>query len=153
MNRSLVVRVVIHAFDNVDFASCRPIRAVTPECGPRRTPGRHVYRVHYDESASVIVLRSNPDALTRVCHLRSGLHAHDSVARAVDRCQVCRLLWAERVRSWRDRTQGHDVGTHRSGLVNIYDRTVRWVATCEEVPAIEETAARLEERKVLDCRE
>ena len=92
MYGSLVVRVVVHTLDDVDFARCRPGWAVGPERGPRPTARGHVNAVHDDKSAGEAVFRLNAHGVAIARNLRRGVDAHNGMASIIDRYQVVRLL-------------------------------------------------------------
>lgn len=95
MYGSLVIRVVVHTLDDVDFARCRPGWAVGPERGPRPTARGHVNAVHDDKSACEAVLRLNAHRIAIARNLRRGVEAHNGMASIIDRYQVVRLLQQE----------------------------------------------------------
>ena len=81
---NLVVRVVIYALDDVDFARRRPNWAVGPERGPRPTARGHVNAVHDDKSAGEAELRLNAHGIAIACNLRRGVDAHNGMASTID---------------------------------------------------------------------
>ena len=107
MKGSLVVRVVVHALDDVDLAVIRPIGANGPERGPRPTTGGHVNTVHDNEPASERKLRLHPHGSAVSGHLWRGVDSHDGIASAIDRCQVALLL--ERIRVMRCASDGRTI--------------------------------------------
>ena len=91
----MVVRVVIHTLDDVDFARCRPNRTVGPERGPRPTARGHVNAVQDDKSAGEAELRLDAHRIAIARNLRRGVDAHNGMASIIDRYQVVRLLRKE----------------------------------------------------------
>ena len=92
VDRRLVIRVRVHALDDVDLAARGPVRAVAPERGPRRAPGRHVHRVEHDERAGVRRGRRDAHRLAVPGHLARRLDAHDRVPVGVDVNEVRGVL-------------------------------------------------------------
>jgi len=92
---SLVVCVVVHTLDDVDFARCRPTLAVGPERGPCPTARGHVNAVHDDKSAGEAELRLNAHRIAIARDLRRGVDAHNGMPSIIDRYQVVRLLRKE----------------------------------------------------------
>ena len=95
MYGSLVVRVVVHTLDDVDFARCRPTLAVGPERGPRPTARGHVNAVHDNKSAGEAELRLNAHGIAIARNLGRSVDTHNGMASIVDRYQVVRLLRKE----------------------------------------------------------
>lgn len=102
MYRGLIIRVVMDAFDNVNFPSFRPVRPIGPECTvttlffrwssygdfqghsrPRPTSGGHMNRIHDDKSPIELKLGRDTHTLAYIVHLGCGLHSHDGIAPAV----------------------------------------------------------------------
>lgn len=84
MHGRLIVRIVVHALDNVDLAGYGPFCAVRPESGPCTTTRRHVDTVHNKEPAREAVLCLNADGVAVARHLGRIVDPHDSVSGTID---------------------------------------------------------------------
>jgi len=122
MNRGLVIRIVVHAFDDVDFAGGRPVRPVCPERRPYRATRGHVNAIHDNEPAREAELCLNANGIAVAGNLRRGVNAHDSISSLIDRGQVAGL---------------------RRRLVDKVHDPIRRITTGEEIPSGEKAVARI----------
>ena len=96
MYRSLVIRVIIHSFYNVNFPPGGPIRPVGPESTafninftnlcklknsrPSATPSRHVNGIHDDQSTIILIFGRDTYTIPCIRYLRCSLDPHDSIS-------------------------------------------------------------------------
>lgn len=79
MNCRLVVGIVVHALDDIDFATRWPIWTIRPESRPRRTSCGHVHGVQYNETLREYQISSDTNAIPVRGHRRSRIDSHDGV--------------------------------------------------------------------------
>jgi len=99
MKRRLVVRIVVHALEDINLSSSRPVWSVTPKGWPSGTPGWHVYGVHDNKTPGKVILRLDPDALAVPRDLRSSFDLHDNISGRIhtDESAGLRILHAEEI--------------------------------------------------------
>lgn len=110
MKRRLIVRVVIHALDDIDFPSSRPVRScicvqiskkrvtakilhtVTPKGRPCTAPCRHVNGVHDEKTTGEVILGLYPDALAVARDSLSSFYLHDHISGGIRTNESVALL-------------------------------------------------------------
>lgn len=80
MYRRLVVRVVINAFNDVDFTTSWPVGSISPEGRPNTTPSGNMNGVHDDQPSGERGLGGNANALACIGNARGCFDSHDSIA-------------------------------------------------------------------------
>lgn len=113
-------------FYNVDFTFVRPVGAVGPEGGPRAAPDGHVDGIKDEEATVEDVAAVETDRFTISRDSWSGLDAHDDITSAVNL---------------------NELVAPSTILVLVVDDAVSGIGGGPEVPAVEEGAAFLEDRR------
>ena len=130
VDRNLIYRTVVNTFQNVDFTFVRPVGAVGPEGGPSAAPDRHVDGIKDEETTVEDVAVVETDRFTIARDGWRSVDAQDGITGTVD---LDKLVAQSII------------------LVLVVDGTVGGIGEGPEVPAVEEGAAFLEDRRRLNC--